>query len=82
MSDKKNNRKVVVGIKQTLRMVEQDCISEVYIARDADFYVTGPVIKAAEAKGVPVKYVDSKKKLGRMCGIEVGAATAGRMIDL
>ena len=80
MSDKKNKREVVVGIKQTLRMLEQNCIKEVLIARDADFYVTGPVIKLAEDNGVPIIYVDTKKKLGRMCGIDIGAATAGRLI--
>lgn len=81
MSDKKNNREVVVGIKQTLRMIEKDCISEVFIARDADFYVTDPVIKSAETKGIPVRYVDTRKKLGRMCGIEIKAAAAGRIKD-
>lgn len=79
MSDKKNKQEVIVGVKQTLRMLERNCISEVLIARDADFYVTGPVVKAAEDKGVPVVYVETRRKLGRMCNIDIGAATAGRV---
>ncbi len=79
MSDKKNKRDVVVGIKQTLKMVEKNCISEVLVARDADFYVTASVVEAARSCGIPIIYVESKKKLGRMCGIEIGAATAGRI---
>ena len=37
-----------------------------------------PLIAMADMKRVPVVYVDTRKELGRLCGIEIGAAAAGR----
>jgi len=72
-----DGKKFVVGSKQTIRMLEENCISEVYIARDADFYVTRQVEETARAAGIEIIHLDSMKKLGRLCGINVGAAVAG-----
>ncbi|MGN1349937.1 MAG: ribosomal L7Ae/L30e/S12e/Gadd45 family protein [Anaerovoracaceae bacterium] len=68
---------MIVGIKQTLRMLEQGKITEIFVARDADFYVTRNVLEAAKAARIPIHYVESMKKLGNICGIEIGAAVAG-----
>jgi len=70
---------MVVGVKQTLRMLEQNRITELFIARDADSYVTRYVLDAAKNGKVPIRYVDSMKQLGHLCGIEVGAAVAGSL---
>ena len=55
-------------------------VSNIYIAEDADFFVIRAVIEAATAADIPIISVDSKKELGRMCGIEIGTATAGTLI--
>lgn len=70
---------MVVGRKQTLRMIEQGRVSQIFVAKDADFYVTRHVIDAAASDDIPVKYVESMKQLGHMCGIDIGAAVAGLM---
>ena len=36
--------------------------------------VTDPVILLAKEVGIPVNLVESKKELGKACGIQVGAA--------
>lgn len=77
MSAKKRADGIVVGVKQTLRMIEQGRLSEVYIAKDADSFVTKGVERAAEKSGVRVTRVPSKRQLGARCGIEIGAAVAG-----
>ncbi len=71
--------KEVVGIKQTMRMLEQGQLSEVLVAKDSDYFVIRPLIAMADIKKVPIKYVDTRRELGRMCGIEIGAAAAGRL---
>lgn len=76
MAEIPGERKIVVGVKQTMRMIEQRCVSEIFIADDADFYVTRPVVEAGVAAGIPITTVDSKKELGHICGIDIGAATA------
>ena len=44
------------------------------MAVDADPKVTTKLIQQAHELEVPLLHVDSMKKLGKACGIEVGAA--------
>lgn len=64
-----------VGLKQTLKSIEQQEADEVLIAQDADPEIIKKVINSCQEHGIPYSYVDSMKKLGKTCGIEVGAAT-------
>lgn len=68
---------ISVGVKQTVKALEQGNLREVVIARDADSHVINPVIHLSEQKGVPVSYVDSMKQLGAASKIDVGASTVG-----
>lgn len=68
---------LIIGAKQTVRAVENGSLTEVVIARDADAKLTGKVISICKDKGLPVHYVDSMRRLGRACGIDVGAAVVG-----
>ncbi|GGH85412.1 large subunit ribosomal protein L7A [Pullulanibacillus pueri] len=65
---------IIIGTKQSLKALKDDRIKEVVIADDADTYVTGRIVDLAKEKQVPVFTVDSMKKLGKACGIDVGAA--------
>jgi large subunit ribosomal protein L7A len=69
-------KKVIIGTKQTAKALREGNVSELVIAVDADPTVTQKLIKQAHNTNVPVLHVDSAKKLGRACGIEVGAAAA------
>lgn len=71
---------MVVGAKQTMRMLEKGRLSEVYLAKDADRFVTKPLQKMATDKGVRIVFEDSRVKLGHKCGIDIGAAVAGRLV--
>lgn len=66
----------VVGAKQTLRAAETGRAQMVFVARDADQRVVAPVVEGARRRGVEVVVVETMIELGRMCGIEVGAAAA------
>jgi large subunit ribosomal protein L7A len=66
---------LVIGTKQTLKALDEGIVSEVFIAKDAEYRVIYKVEALAKAKDIPLLYVDSMKKLGKACGIEVGAAT-------
>lgn len=66
---------LVIGTKQTLKALEEGIVTEVIIAEDAEYRVIYKVEAFAKAKDIPLLYVDSMKKLGKACGIEVGAAT-------
>lgn len=66
---------VIIGTKQTLKGLKDGHVAEVVIASDADARVTNKVLALASESSVPVIMVDSMKKLGKACGIDVGAAT-------
>lgn len=68
-------KEVFIGSKQSLKALKEKSVTEVIIADDADRRVTNKVLLAAEESGIPIIRVDSMKKLGKACGIEVGAAT-------
>ncbi|MCM3694493.1 50S ribosomal protein L7ae-like protein [Neobacillus niacini] len=67
--------KIVIGTKQTVKALKDGSTSELIIASDAEAKVTAGVVKLAQEMNIPIIYVDSMKKLGKACGIEVGAST-------
>ncbi|HBG02041.1 MAG TPA: 50S ribosomal protein L7Ae-like protein [Firmicutes bacterium] len=69
----------VVGAKQTLKAVQAEQVELVYLARDADIYITGPIRRECLSRGISIVEVETMAELGRACSIEVGAAVAGVM---
>ena len=68
-------QKFVIGTKQTVKALKEGNVKELIIANDADPKLTSKVVDEALEINVPILYVDSMKKLGKACGIEVGAST-------
>lgn len=68
-------QKVIIGTKQTVKALEAGSVKELVVATDAEPIITAKAIQAARKMNVPISYVDSMKKLGKACEIEVGAAT-------
>ncbi|AKN32984.1 ribosomal protein L7Ae-like protein [Clostridium carboxidivorans P7] len=66
----------VVGVKQTIKAMKAGTVKTVYIAKDADDKFIQPVKLLVEEMSLELVYVDSMKELGKLCGIDVGAATA------
>lgn len=70
----KQASKTIIGTKQAVKAIRSGQVIEVYVALDAETRVTDPVIILAQEVGIPVNLVESKKELGKACGIHVGAA--------
>jgi large subunit ribosomal protein L7A len=66
----------IVGAKQTIKAVKSGNAETVYIAEDAEQKVTKPLVELCKQNSVEIVYVDSMHRLGVLCGIDVGAATA------
>lgn len=65
----------IVGLKQTLRALQQDKVGKVYIANDVEEHVVRKVTDACRDKQVPLVRLNCRQReLGRVCQIEVGAA--------
>ncbi len=63
-----------IGIKQTLKAVENNSAKVVFIAKDADEKIVGSLRELCLSNSVKLEYIDTMKQLGKACGIEVGAS--------
>ena len=70
----KQASQTIIGTKQAVKAIRSGQVTEIFVALDADNWVTDPVVILAKEVGVPVSLVESKKELGKACGIHVGAA--------
>ncbi|MBF8983478.1 ribosomal L7Ae/L30e/S12e/Gadd45 family protein [Lutibacter sp. B2] len=75
LEELKNNQKLIIGTKQSLRVIKEDRAQTLFIAKDAEKHVTRNVEEIAKNHQVQIVYAESMKKLGKACGISVGAAT-------
>ncbi|KGO15090.1 ribosomal protein L7Ae-like protein [Clostridium botulinum] len=66
----------VVGVKQTVKALKNNTVKALYVSKDADESLIKPLIELAEENSIDIIKVDTMKKLGRLCGIDVSAATA------
>jgi large subunit ribosomal protein L7A len=66
--------KIIVGSKQTVKALKAGEVIELVIAKDADAKVTAELVRIASDMNTATSYVDSMKKLGKACGIAVGAS--------
>ena len=68
--------KVIVGTKQLKKAVEAGRTRYVFLAKNADPAVTGPLEAMCTQRNIQITWVPSMAELGHSCGIEVGAAAA------
>lgn len=71
--------RVIIGTKQTIKAMNNGEVSELFIAKDANQQITNKVLDVAKRLNIPYVIVDSKKKLGKACKIDVGASTVAIM---
>ncbi len=65
-----------IGTKQTRKALERDEVAVLYVARDAEDHIIEPVVELGVEQGVEMTFADTMTKLGKACGISVGAAVA------
>ena len=68
-------REKVVGIKQVRRLLRADGAKQVYVACDADPWLTEPLLDMCREADIPAVTGFTMSQLGRASGIEVGSAT-------
>ena len=73
-------RKVVVGAKQLRKALVSGKVFRVYLAENADPAIVEPIETLCQQNNVEFTWVRSMADLGRICGIEVGAAAAATLI--
>lgn len=76
LEDLHSGRKVV-GVRQLRKALSSGQCRQVFLALDADPFLTAPIRELCQNLGVPLADVPTMTELGRACGISVGAAAAG-----
>lgn len=66
----------VVGVKQTIKAIKNGVVKTIYIAKDADNKLLQSVKVLVDENSLELVYINTMKELGKLCGIDVGAATA------
>ncbi|KAB3526729.1 ribosomal L7Ae/L30e/S12e/Gadd45 family protein [Alkaliphilus serpentinus] len=69
-----------IGIKETAKALKHDKVRTLYVAEDAEAHLVENLVELARSKSIEIIYIDSMKKLGKACQIDVGAAVAAVLI--
>lgn len=73
----KDGKRRTVGTRETRKALEKGLLEGIFIAMDAEHRLVKPLIAAAKASGISIYYVETMKKLGAVCDVEVDTAIAG-----
>ena len=71
-----NDDNLIVGLRQSIKQIENKNVSKAIVAKDTDSYILNPFVSLCESEGIEISYVESKKELGKMCSLDVPAAIA------
>ena len=69
-----------MGTNQVRKAVTKGLAKEVFIAENTDRFLKESLVDLCEKHKVEIKYLDSKKELGKLFGIGINAATAAILI--
>lgn len=81
MLNLKSSSNIIIGLKQTLKAIQNDKAVKVYLATDSDDYIKKSVMDACAQKNLEIVYVSTMKELGEACGIDIGASTAAVILN-
>lgn len=73
------HRNKVVGVKQVKNAIKSGRADRVYIANDADTSVTRLIFEMCRKNGIEPISVETRKELGRVCGVDVNTAAAATL---
>ena len=79
MEAKTGRDSYVVGLKQVRRALRDGIAGKVLLAEDADPMILEPLLRDCARAGVRTERIRSMRELGRLCGINVGAAAAAKV---
>ncbi|MBO6054084.1 MAG: ribosomal L7Ae/L30e/S12e/Gadd45 family protein [Oscillospiraceae bacterium] len=66
----------IVGANQVRKALLKGRQGTFLFALDADPALTEPLLELARSNGSPAEEISTMRELGRLCGLEVGAAVA------
>ena len=80
MFDSLNEKSFIIGTKQVKNAIKSGKASKIYIALDCDPEISEPVKQLAQTYNLTVSFIETRKELGQMCGIDVKTACAAQTL--
>ena len=75
-----NEKSFIIGTKQVKNAIKSGQASKIYIALDCDPEISEPVKQLAQTYNLSVSFIETRKELGQMCGIDVKTACAAQTL--
>ncbi|ADO77818.1 ribosomal L7Ae/L30e/S12e/Gadd45 family protein [Halanaerobium praevalens] len=76
MLSDKSGADLLVGSRQSLKAIANNQVKMIFLAKDIDQPLKKEIFEAVNNNNIPFKIVKDKNELGRICGIDVSAASA------
>lgn len=73
MLDELLTNKKVIGQKQVVRAINDNIVSKVFVAKDADERISKAIIEKCETDGIVLEFSETMQQLGKSAGIDIGA---------
>jgi ribosomal protein L7Ae-like RNA K-turn-binding protein len=80
MSDDSGRK--IIGYRQAVTYINEMKVKKAYLADDVDVKMKDELLDLLDKKGIDYELVSSKKELGRMHGIKVGASIVCLLFDI
>ncbi len=71
----------VVGTKQTLKALQSQYVTELYVAKDAEPELLEELIQIANDQQLSIVELPTMDELGKACEVEVKTATAALIVN-
>lgn len=68
--------KLVVGLRQSLKLIENKEVLKAIVAKDTDSHILYPFVELCKKENIEITYVETKKELGKLCKLDVASAIA------
>lgn len=75
ITEAEKNR-LAVGYKQTLKALSSGKVQKLFVASDVLSSMLDEIEEVSQNSGCETYYIPTKRELGKMCGIHVGASCA------
>jgi ribosomal protein L7Ae-like RNA K-turn-binding protein len=66
--------KKVIGYRQSIAYINDEKVKRAFLAEDVDEKMKNELVVLLDRKGIEYEFVSSKKELGKIHGIKVGAS--------
>lgn len=66
----------IAGMNSVLRKLKTDCLSKIFLSKEADPVLLKEIVSEAQERGVSIEWAEDSLQLGRACAVSRKTAAA------